>query len=103
MSCNPEFAGIGAEMGSARLAAMTEPLLNQQRSLNGITVARSQSVGTNDGDYFAAVGAIGLGNAQVTPLAILQLTAAVARGGRPLGLTVVSGEPAPAVHLDGAG
>jgi cell division protein FtsW (lipid II flippase) len=99
VSCNPEFARIGAKMGSAKLAATARPLLNQQSTLNGIAVARSQVVGSKDGDYFAAVGAIGVGNAQATPLAILQLTAAVARGGRPLGLTAVSGEAAPEVHL----
>lgn len=103
-SCNPEFAHVGAQLNSDRLADSSHLLLNQQTTLGGVPIAPSRLVAFGDDAYLAAAGAIGLGNAQVTPLAITQLTALVARGGRPLRLRLVedaSGDAMRAPQIDG--
>lgn len=83
-SCNPYFAALGDELGVDRLGGLTDSWLNSQTSIDGMPVAVSTLVGEADEASFAALGAIGLGNAHVTPIAMLSATAQIARGGEPL-------------------
>lgn len=91
VSCNPEFAHIGAELGATGLDEGTRAILNQQHELDGLPVAPSRLVHPDASVFLAAAGGIGMGDAQVTPFAINQLTAQIARGGRPLTYHVVDG------------
>ncbi|RYC05733.1 FtsW/RodA/SpoVE family cell cycle protein [Nocardioides zhouii] len=91
VSCNTEFAHIGAELGAAGLADGTRDLLNQQSSLGGQDILPSRLVGGDASLFLAAAGGIGMGDAQVTPLAISQLTALIARDGKPLTYHLVDG------------
>lgn len=83
-SCNPYFAELGAILGAQRLAAGTDKWLNGQKTLNGMPIATSTLTKPDSDTWHAAAGAIGLGDAQTTPLGLLALTSQVARGGDPL-------------------
>lgn len=102
-SCNPEFARYGADLGAAGLAGETRGLLNQQPTVAGLEVQPSSLVPTNASLFLAAAGGIGMGDAQATPWAISQLTAMVARDGKPLTYHLVDGardERNPAEQVD---
>lgn len=81
-SCNPYFAALGDEIGAQQLSDLSSTWLNAQDTLEGMPITTSSLVRPNDGPGFAALGAIGLGNAQVTPIGMLSATATIARGGR---------------------
>ncbi|MFT4187746.1 MAG: FtsW/RodA/SpoVE family cell cycle protein [Aeromicrobium sp.] len=91
-SCNPEFARVGAELGAPSLVELTTGVLNFQDDLNGLPIMPSRIAEAEDSLFGAASGAIGLGNAQMTPIAVNQFTAMVARDGRPIGFTLLADE-----------
>ncbi|WP_282006758.1 FtsW/RodA/SpoVE family cell cycle protein [Propioniciclava sinopodophylli] len=80
-SCNPYFAQLGNSLGNARLTSSADQLLNSQTAVAGMPVTKSLLTTPNADTAMTARGAIGLGNAQVTPLAMTMLTTTIARGG----------------------
>lgn len=80
-SCNPYFAQLGQSLGSKHLEATTAKLLNTQVGVTGMPVTPSTLTGHSRGDAAAARSAVGLGDAQVTPIAMAGLVTTIARGG----------------------
>lgn len=92
-SCNPYFASLGADLGAERLSAGASAWLNNQTAVTGMKIARSSLLGSEKDTYHAAAGAIGLGDAQVTALGMVQFTSQVARGGEPVCLHLLEDDP----------
>lgn len=81
-SCNPYFAQLGQALGTQQLALTTDRLLNTQTRVAGMPITTSTLTGRASGDAGAALGAVGLGDAQVTPLAMASLVTTIARHGK---------------------
>lgn len=91
VSCNPYFAQLAESIPGRDFLDMTGQWLNNQDSLDGLRIATSQLVQEGDLDGFTAMGGIGMGNAQVTPLAMAAVTAQVANNGEPVCLRLLEG------------
>lgn len=89
-SCNPYFGQLGDEVGAERLSELSVAWLNNQEDLSGLPIATSALVDTGAPEELVAMGAIGLGNAQVTPLGVLSATVQIARNGDPVCLRVLA-------------
>lgn len=90
-SCNPYFGQLGDEIGGERLATLSSDWIGGQSDLNGLPIAPSKLVDPAADETLVAMGAIGLGNAQVTPLGMLGVTAQIARDGEPICMRVIAG------------
>lgn len=81
-SCNPYFAQLGVSLGDERLNAFAASLLNAQTTVSGMPIATSTLTGRATDEAMTALGSVGLGNAQVTPMAMSAIATTIARDGQ---------------------
>ena len=83
VSCNSVFAPLGVKVGAKRLVAMAERFgFNHPSSIPGAAESTIPSAGTIGDDLAVGSSAIGQGLVQTTPLAMTDVAATIAMGGR---------------------